>query len=279
MSFSNLFFPFVFLPISLLLYVVMPKKGKNIVLLVCSLVFFAWGTPEYILLLILSILFNYCSGSLIAAQVAEGKSARFTLWTAVIANLLLLGFYKYYGFLLDNVNAIFHTGLSARALPAPIGVSFFTFSILSYLFDVYRGKGPEKQSLLDFSLYVTFFPKLVSGPIVQYKDFAPQIQDHPMTKELLGNGARRFVVGLAKKVLIANTLGATFGSVIVFVIVAMIGNLLNLALNLLGCYVHDLRLQCLEYFGRFYKEGGKPYSPLSVQTKYNDIIKEEQTSW
>ena len=213
MSFSNLFFPFVFLPISLLLYVVMPKKGKNIVLLVCSLVFFAWGTPEYILLLILSILFNYCSGSLIAAQVAEGKSAKFTLWTAVIANLLLLGFYKYYGFLLDNVNAIFHTGLSARALPAPIGVSFFTFSILSYLFDVYRGKAPEKQNLLDFSLYVTFFPKLVSGPIVQYKDFAPQIKDHPMTKELLGNGARRFVVGLAKKVLIANTLGATFYSV------------------------------------------------------------------
>ena len=213
MSFSNLFFPFVFLPISLLLYVVMPKKGKNIVLLVCSLVFFAWGTPEYILLLILSILFNYCSGSLIAAQVAEGKSAKFTLWTAVIANLLLLGFYKYYGFLLDNVNAIFHTGLSARALPAPIGVSFFTFSILSYLFDVYRGKAPEKQNLLDFSLYVTFFPKLVSGPIVQYKDFAPQIQDHPMTKELLGSGARRFVVGLAKKVLIANTLGATFYSV------------------------------------------------------------------
>ena len=148
MSFSNLFFPFVFLPLSLLLYVIMPKKGKNIILLLCSLVFFAWGTPEYVLLLILSILFNFFSGSLIAAQVAGGRSAKFTLWSAVAANLLLLGFYKYYGFLLDNLNAVLHTGLQARALPVPIGLSFFTFSILSYLFDIYRGRGPEKQSLL-----------------------------------------------------------------------------------------------------------------------------------
>lgn len=168
MAFSTLVFPFVFLPVSLILYFVLPKRLKNAALVVCSLVFFAWGTPEYLVLMVLDIAFHYFAGRELALQKARGRSGRFVLVSSVLVNLLLLGFFKYYGFLVDNLNALLGTALRARELPMPIGVSFFTFSLLSYLFDVYRDRAPAARNVLDFSLYVTFFPKLVSGPIVQY---------------------------------------------------------------------------------------------------------------
>lgn len=212
MAFSNLFFIFAFLPLSLVLHRLAPRKLKHFILLVCSLLFFAWGTPEYMLLMVCSLLFNYFSGLELGAQKEAGQAtrARFTLISAVTANLLLLGFFKYYGFLVENINALLGTSLHARELPMPIGVSFFTFSILSYLFDVYRDKAPEAKNLLNFSLYVTFFPKLVSGPIAPYAAFAAQLENHPVTREKLGNGVRLFFIGLAKKVLISNTLSTTF---------------------------------------------------------------------
>ena len=210
MAFSTLVFPFVFLPVSLILYFVLPKQLKNTALVVCSLVFFAWGTPEYLVLMVLDIAFHYFAGRELALQKARGRSGRFVLVSSVLVNLLLLGFFKYYGFLVDNLNALLGTALRARELPMPIGVSFFTFSLLSYLFDVYRDRAPAARNVLDFSLYVTFFPKLVSGPIVQYAEMEPQLRDHPVTREGFGSGARLFLIGLAKKVLLANTLGTTF---------------------------------------------------------------------
>lgn len=212
MTFSNLFFPFVFLPLCLGLYFIMPKRLKNFLLVLISLLFFSWGTPQYLLIMVASILFNYFSGLELGAQKAAGKNgrAKFTLISAILINLLLLGFFKYYGFLLENITGLFGTPLKAPELPAPIGLSFFTFSVLSYLIDVYRGKTPAAKNIINFSLFVTFFPKLVSGPIVQYSAMAGQLAEHPVTREKFGAGARLFLIGLAKKVLIANTLGLTF---------------------------------------------------------------------
>ena len=216
MAFNDLSFLFLFFPAMLLLYKLIPGMlGKNIVLLAGSLVFFAWGTPEYVFLMILIILFNYFSGLQMAAQKEEENDAgaKRTLVSSVVVNLLLLGFFKYWGFVLENINAIFGTSLAVRQLSMPIGVSFFTFSILSYLFDVYRDKAPAAKNLLEFSLFVTFFPKLVSGPIVQYAAMEQQLWERKPSAVKFGKGTRLFLIGLAKKVLLSNTLGTTFYAV------------------------------------------------------------------
>ena len=216
MAFNDLSFLFLFFPAILLLHKLMPGMlGKNILLLIGSLVFFAWGTPEYVLLMALIILFNYFSGLLMGQQKEDGHhtAARRTLISAVAANLLLLGFFKYWGFLLENVNAVFGTSLAVRQMSMPIGVSFFTFSVLSYLFDVYRGKAPAAKNLLQFSLFVTFFPKLVSGPIVQYAAMEQQLKKRKLTSVKFGKGIRLFLIGLSKKVLLSNTIGTTFYAV------------------------------------------------------------------
>ena len=201
MSFGNLYFVFGFLPASLLFYFIAPHRMKNTVLLLCSLVFFAWGEPTYLLLLALSVAFNYFTGRELDLLLrAEKKGvARFVLSCSVVLNLLLLCFFKYGAELLGG-----------RALPMPIGISFFTFSLLSFLFDIYRGRAPAAKNIIDFGLFVTFFPKLVSGPIVRYAEMEAQLRDHPFTWEKFGGGARLFLIGLSKKVLLANTLGATF---------------------------------------------------------------------
>ena len=144
-----------------------------------SLLFFAWGSTKYFLLMVFLILFNYFSGLQITAKKEEqdAKGAKTVLISAVVANLLLLGFFKYWGFVLENVNAVFRTNLSSQVTSTPMGVSFFTFSILSYLFDVYRDKAPMDKNILNFSLFVTFFPKLVSGPIISYSAMAKQIRE------------------------------------------------------------------------------------------------------
>ena len=212
MAFNDIGFLFIFFPFALLAHKVMPMAGKNIVLLVLSLIFFAWGSPEYVLLLILSILFNYFTGLQMGKQKEEQdeKGLKFTLWSAMAVNLLLLGFFKYWGFVLENVNALLGTHIPVRQLSLPLGISFFTFSVLSYLFDVYRDKAPAAKNILDFALFVAFFPKLVSGPIVQYADFETQLYERKLTDAKFGNGCRMFLIGLAKKVLLSNTLGTTF---------------------------------------------------------------------
>lgn len=214
MAFNELGFLFIFFPGALLLYAVLPAKAKNVLLLPVSLVFFAWGCPEYLVLLVLSILFNYFSGLQIAAQKAENqKIAKLVLISAVAVNLLLLGFFKYWGFVLENINALLRTSIPVRALPLPLGISFFTFSALSYLFDVYRDKEPAAKNILHFALYISFFPKLVSGPIVTYSTFVQQLGENKRSAVKFCGGCRLFLIGLAKKVLLSDIIGATFTAV------------------------------------------------------------------
>ena len=209
MSFSNLFFPFVFLPCALLLYGLTPGRLKNAVLVLVSLVFYAWGRPIYVLLLALSVVFNHFTARELE-QLEEGSRRRLVLISGVVLDLLLLGFFKYWSFLVSSLGSLFGASWTVSTPPSPAGISFFTFSVLSYLFDVYRGKSRSAGSLLDCAVYVTFFPKLISGPIATWKDMEPQIRNHPVTRSLAFPGGRRFLVGLAKKVLIANTLGVSF---------------------------------------------------------------------
>ncbi len=211
MAFSTLFFPFVFLPIALGLYAITPRRLKNLVLVLESLVFFAWGNPVYVVLMLLFIAFHYFTGLELERLGQRSHAlAQLVLVSAVAVDLLALGYYKYYGFLAGELSALVGGTGKVQTLAAPIGISFFTFSALSYLFDVYRGKTEAARNVIDFSLYISFFPKLVSGPIAAWHDMAPQLRDHPIRRYKLSSGARRFVVGLCKKVLLANTLGTTF---------------------------------------------------------------------
>lgn len=215
MTFNTILFLFTFLPIALILYYIVPKRFRNIPLVLLSLVFYAWGNPTYLILMAFSVVFNYITGLELDAYLQEERhtGAKVTMISAVVVNLLILGFFKYYGFLISTINSITGLTLSAPELPLPLGISFFTFSVLSYVFDVYRGRAAVQKNFLDFSLYVTFFAKVTSGPIVQYKDMAPQLRERQMVPAKFGAGISMFLVGLGKKVLIADNLGATFSAI------------------------------------------------------------------
>ena len=215
MTFNTILFLFTYLPIALILYYIVPKRFRNIPLVLLSLVFYAWGNPTYLILMAFSVVFNYITGLELDAYLQEERhtGAKVTMISAVVVNLLILGFFKYYGFLITTINSITGLTLSAPELPLPLGISFFTFSVLSYVFDVYRRRAEVQKNFLDFSLYVTFFAKVTSGPIVQYKDMAPQLRERQMVPAKFGAGISMFLVGLAKKVLIADNLGATFSAI------------------------------------------------------------------
>lgn len=215
MSFSSVFFLFAFLPISLILYFITPKRFKTATLVLISLVFYAWGTPQYIVLMLFSVVFNYISGLEIDHYLSEERftGARVTMIIAVIVNILLLGFFKYYGFLISNINALTGLHIHYTELPLPLGISFFTFTVLSYIFDVYYERTYAQKNFLAFAAYVTFFPKVISGPIVQYADMEQQLQERIMVPAKFGAGINLFLVGLAKKVLIADNLGVAFGAI------------------------------------------------------------------
>ena len=215
MTFNSLFFLFVFLPLSLLLYYVVPKKYRTIPMIVVSLLFYAWGTPQYLLILAFSVLFNYITGLEISYFKEEGRpvGARVTMILAVVVNLLLLGFFKYYGFLIDNINAVSGLHLTAPKLALPLGISFYTFTVLSYVFDIYRDRAEVQRNFLTFTVYVTFFPKIISGPIVQYKDMAAQLDSQTMAPAKFGAGLNLFLVGLFKKVLLADRMGSIFSAI------------------------------------------------------------------
>ena len=215
MTFNSLFFLFVFLPLSLLLYYVVPKKYRTIPMIVVSLLFYAWGTPQYLLILAFSVLFNYITGLEISYFKEEGRpvGARVTMILAVVVNLLLLGFFKYYGFLIDNINAVSGLHLTAPKLALPLGISFYTFTVLSYVFDIYRDRAEVQRNFLTFTVYVTFFPKIIAGPIVQYKDMAAQLDSQTMAPAKFGAGLNLFLVGLFKKVLLADRMGSIFSAI------------------------------------------------------------------
>jgi len=209
MIFSSLTFLLLFLPATLLLYFLVPMKGKNLILLLMSLLFYAWGEPVYVILMIYSILANYLCGMLMDICPSWKKEI---LIFGILIDLFVLGFFKYYGFLTDTVNRLFGLSLKARELALPVGISFYTFQALSYIIDLYRGKFPAQKSLIKFACYITMFPQLIAGPIVRYEDIEVQLTERKMDLNRFGQGAFRFVFGLAKKVLLANMIGGLFDS-------------------------------------------------------------------
>ena len=213
MNFNELFFLFIFLPLGLLLYYIAPKGIKNLLLVLISFLFYAWGSPVYLLILLFSTLFNYFAGRQLGELKSRPGLARAVVTGAVLVNVLLLCFFKYYGGLTELLNRQFSLSLAQVALPMPIGLSFYTFTALSYIFDVYQARTPAQRSPVRFALYMSFFPKLISGPIVRYEDMEPQLESRPFSRALVCSGANMFLVGLMKKVLLADNLGAAFAGI------------------------------------------------------------------
>ena len=212
MVFSSLNFLLIFLPIVLLLHSVLPFKYKNIVLLAASIIFYAWGEPVYVILMILSIGFNYMSG-LVLGELEDPHLRKRQLIFAVAVNLLLLGFFKYAGFLVSMINAILPLKIEFRSLALPVGISFYTFQALSYVIDVYRKKVKPQENLLNFAVYITMFPQLVAGPIVKYSDIELQLSNRKISRAKFGQGIERLLFGLSKKVLLANNLGLLYETI------------------------------------------------------------------
>ncbi|KSU60428.1 hypothetical protein AS034_16435 [[Bacillus] enclensis] len=206
MVFSNLVFIFMFLPVVLFFYFIARKELKNFVLICASLVFYAWGEPKYVFLMLFSILLNYIFG-LAIDYFKDQKLKKVMVALAVIGNLAILGYYKYINFLIDNVNQVLNLDINAESVPLPIGISFFTFQAISYIIDVYRKDTKVQKSFLDLTLYISLFPQLVAGPIVRYNTVAEQIKSRISTHAKVAEGIRRFIVGLSKKVLLANGFG------------------------------------------------------------------------
>ncbi|WP_409968635.1 MBOAT family O-acyltransferase [Bengtsoniella intestinalis] len=212
MVFSSLLFLFYFLPLTLVAYFLSPLKWRNLVLLAVSLLFYGWGEPIYITIMLLSIAIDYSHGLLVEKHRDDDKKARRIVAQSIVFNLLLLGFFKYYDFFALNLNGLFGISLPILNIPLPIGISFFTFQTMSYTVDVYRKDAPAQRNLVNFGAFVTMFPQLIAGPIVKYKTVANELNHRDHTAQDFAQGASRFVVGLSKKVLLANNIGALWDS-------------------------------------------------------------------
>lgn len=210
MLFSSITFIYYFLPVLLLVYFLVPKRYKNLVLLVFSLIFYFLGEPKYIVVLILSCLLNYFFGKM----VSKDKNRKLWLIIAISYNVLQLLVFKYTDFFIENVNGIFKSNISYLYIVMPIGISFFTFQALGYVIDVYRKKHEPAERLLDFMTYISLFPQLVAGPIVRYGDVREQLVKRSCDFDKFGEGIKRFIIGLSKKVLLANVLGEVISSLV-----------------------------------------------------------------
>ncbi|MBR5453351.1 MAG: MBOAT family protein [Clostridia bacterium] len=210
MVFSSLEFLFLYLPISLIIYFAVPFRIRNLVLLAVSLLFYGWGEPLYVFLMAGTIAIDYAAGYILEKNRQRGK---LIVALTVVINLLILGFFKYYDFFIENIRLIPGlSGLKPMGLTLPIGISFYTFQALSYVIDVYRGDAKVQKSLAAFGAYVTLFPQLIAGPIVRYKDVDDQLREREHSVCLFASGLRTLIAGLSKKVLLANTAGAMWDS-------------------------------------------------------------------
>lgn len=210
MVFSSTVFLLIFLPVVAGIYFLCPRKARNTVLLLFSLVFYGWGEPKYILIMLFSTVFDYTNARLIGhfQDTGRNKAAKAVLIVDVVGNLGILGFFKYTDFAIDNLNSLLNAGIPALGLALPIGISFYTFQTMSYTIDVYRGIVKPQKNILNVGAYVTLFPQLIAGPIVQYKTVEHELMYRRESVFEASRGMQRFVVGLAKKVLIANQVGA-----------------------------------------------------------------------
>ncbi len=211
MVFSSLLFIFQFLPIALILYYTAPKKAKNFVLFLVSLVFYSWGEVRYFPIMLATILVNYFCAIGIENAALKGRPARTRKILLIIALVISFGFlfvFKYADFFITNINALTGAGLPLLKLTLPLGISFYTFQTLSYTIDVYRGKVQAERSFINAAAFVVLFPQLIAGPIVRYSDIQRELRNRTITPGMLEQGMEEFVIGLAKKVLIANNVGA-----------------------------------------------------------------------
>ena len=213
MVFSSTIFLCVYLPLVLLGYYICPKKGRNLFLLIVSLVFYAWGEPKYVFLMIFSILVNYIFGRLMDKHRENKKRLKLMLVLSVVIDIGLLSVFKYTDFIITNVNAIFGSSFDLLNIALPIGISFYTFQAMSYTIDVYRDDVRVQKNLIDFGMYITMFPQLIAGPIVRYADVQDQLAERSVTTADFSEGVMRFVVGLGKKVLLANQMGAVWSEI------------------------------------------------------------------
>ena len=210
MVFSKPIFLFGFLPIVLLLYFIAPRRLRNTVLFAASLIFYAWGEPKLVLLMIATIVVDYCAGLMIERFSEKKKASRAILVAALVINLGLLGIFKYANFMIESINALVGGNIGLLNIVLPIGISFYTFQSLSYVIDVYKKVVPVERNILNFATYVTLFPQLIAGPIVQYKTIADELSERQESFALFSEGIWRFAVGLGKKVIIANQIGSVW---------------------------------------------------------------------
>ncbi len=206
MLFSSITFLYYFLPLVIMLYYLVPFRYKNLLLVVSSIIFYAWGEPTYCILMLVSILQGYMIGLRIEAGRGTPRAKQWLI-LSVIVSLGVLGFFKYYNFFTMNVQELTHLPLPLLSIALPLGISFYTFQIMSYTIDVYRGMVKAERNLINFMAYATMFPQLVAGPIVIYADIAQQLQKRTHSLSGAYLGSRRFLIGLGKKVLFANSFG------------------------------------------------------------------------
>lgn len=213
MVFSDSVFLFMFLPLTLAVYYAVPFAFKNTVLFLTGLLFYAWGEPVYVLIMLLSTAIDYCAGRLMDRFDSSKKIRKATLLVSVVMNLSLLGIFKYGSFFIGSVNGIFGSAIPDPGLPLPIGISFFTFQSMSYTIDLYRRNIKVQKNFIDFAAFVTMFPQIVAGPIVRYEDVSAQLACRRIDLRSMSDGITRFVCGMCKKVLIANSIGALWTDV------------------------------------------------------------------
>lgn len=213
MVFSDSVFLFMFLPLTLAVYYAVPFTFKNTVLFLTGLLFYAWGEPVYVLIMLLSTAIDYCAGRLMDRFDSNKKIRKATLLVSVVMNLSLLGIFKYGSFFIGSVNGIFGSAIPDPGLPLPIGISFFTFQSMSYTIDLYRRNIKVQKNFIDFAAFVTMFPQIVAGPIVRYEDVSAQLACRRIDLRSMSDGITRFVCGMCKKVLIANSIGALWTDV------------------------------------------------------------------
>lgn len=207
MLFTSITFLYYFLPLVLIFYFITPKKYRNIILLISSIIFYAYGEPKYVFLMLLEIIISYY-GAILIDKYPRYKETILAIFITIHLGLLCI--FKYTNFLISNINNIFNSNISPLNIIMPIGISFYTFQIISYLVDVYRKKVPPQKNILTLATYISLFPQLIAGPIVRYKDINEELKNRTITLEDTSYGFRRFIIGLAKKVIIANSLGELF---------------------------------------------------------------------
>jgi len=236
MVFSSLPFLFFYMSVTLLVYKLAPLKLRNLILLLVSLFFYGWGEPVYIFIMFLSIAVDYTHGMLVEKWRENDKKARLAVFSSVFFNLSILFFFKYWDFVAVNVNSLTGFNLPVLDIPLPIGISFYTFQTMSYTIDIYRGDAPVQKNIVTFGTFVTLFPQLIAGPIIQYKQVAEQLQSRSEGLEKFVSGIQRFCVGMAKKVLLANAIGKLWDASLIDTELTVIGAWLGLAAQAFQIY-------------------------------------------